>query len=104
MTETPIGDRGWLGNPYTVEDYDRAESIDRFRKTFVRRLQTDSEFRAAVADLAGQTLGCWCQHLGDDEPACHAEVIAEYADRLAAAPKSESADFGGGESTGVQDL
>ena len=33
--------------------------------------------------LAGKTLGCWCQRLDEDSPACHAEVIAEHADRLA---------------------
>lgn len=83
MNNTPIGNRGWLGNPYTLEDYDRSESIDNFRDDFEQRLEADQEFRAAVADLAGETLGCWCQRVDDDSPACHGEVIAEYADRLA---------------------
>lgn len=88
LTETEIGARGWLGNPYvTIEsggDYTRAESIDLFREDFEARLRADGEFREAVADLSGSVLGCWCQHLSDDEPACHGEVIAEWADRLAA--------------------
>ena len=83
MTETPVGERGWLGNPYTVEDYDRGESIARFKEAFYTRLDTDDEFRAAVRDLSGDVLGCWCQRLDADEPACHAEVIAQMADRLA---------------------
>jgi hypothetical protein len=29
-----------------------------------------------------QAFGCWCQRLNDDGPACHGEVIAEWADRL----------------------
>lgn len=78
-----IGDRGWLGNPYTTDDYHRAESIERFRGDFERRLAHDPDFRKAVHDLAGKTLGCWCQQADADEPPCHAEVIADHADRLA---------------------
>jgi hypothetical protein len=88
MLDMNPGARGWLGNPFTTEEYTREESIRRFRKVFEWRLEADSEFRDAVRDLAGKTLGCWCQHLEEDEPACHAEVIAEHADRLA---KEESA-------------
>jgi len=83
MLETPIGKRGWLGNPHTLEDYDREGSIKRFRKAFEHRLENDDEFRARVADLSGSTLGCWCQRVDADGPACHGEVIAEWADRLA---------------------
>lgn len=97
ITTTPIGNRGWLGNPFVVETharqahYDsdavtvvptRSESINRFRDVFEQRLNTDEEFRNAVAALAGSTLGCWCQHVSDDTPACHGEVIAEHADTI----------------------
>jgi hypothetical protein len=82
MLSTPVGQRGWLGNPNTVEDHGREGSIERFRKAFEYRIDNDAEFRAAVQDLAGQTLGCWCQRVDDDSPACHGEVIAEWADRL----------------------
>ena len=77
------GQRGWLGNPFTLDDHSRAESIRAFRQAFEDKLQRDDEFRAAVTDLAGKTLGCWCQHVSDTEPGCHAEVIAEWADKLA---------------------
>lgn len=76
--------RGWLGNPFTAENHTRDESIEKFREAFEDKLERDPEFRAAVRDLAGKTLGCWCQRLDDEEPACHAEVIAEKADELAA--------------------
>ena len=76
--------RGWLGNPFTLENHERAESIQAFRQAFEDKLQRDDDFRAAVANLAGKTLGCWCQHVSDSEPGCHGEVIAEWADRLAA--------------------
>lgn len=84
MLNTPIGKRGWLGNPHTVEDHGREGSIKRFRRAFEHRLENDPEFAARVRDLHGKVLGCWCQRLGADGPACHAEVIAEHADRLAA--------------------
>lgn len=86
MLETPIGERGWLGNPHTAEDYGREGAIKRFRKAFEHRLENDPEFRERVRDLGGRglVLGCWCQRLDEDGPACHAEVIAEHADRLAA--------------------
>jgi len=85
MTETAVGERGWLGNPFALDDgYSRAESIDRFREAFEAKLAVRRDFRDAVRDLSGQRLGCWCQRLDDDEPACHGEVIAEWADRLAA--------------------
>ena len=86
MHDTDIGTRGWLGNPYSVEDgYTRAEAIELFRQDFKDRLWNDDEFRAAVRELAGDVLGCWCQPLEANGPPCHAEVIAEYADRLAKA-------------------
>lgn len=83
MLETPIGKRGWLGNPHTVDDHGREGSIKRFRKAFEHRLENDPEFRERVRELHGKVLGCWCQRVDQDGPACHAEVIAEHADRLA---------------------
>ena len=82
LLNTEIHDRGWLGNPYTVERYGRADCIERFRTTFEKRLAADPDLRDAVRALAGSKLGCWCQRLTDDGPACHGEVIAEHADRL----------------------
>lgn len=95
MTWTKIGQRGWLGNPFTVEKFGREESIERFRDYFEEQIENNEELREAVADLQGKTLGCWCQHLDEDEPACHAEVIAEWADRLA----SNEANDGSEENT-----
>jgi hypothetical protein len=83
MLSTPVGKRGWLGNPHTVDDHGREGCIDRFRKAFEHRIENDETFRNAVRQLHGQTLGCWCQGVDDDGPACHGEVIAEWADRLA---------------------
>lgn len=94
---TPPGNRGWLGNPYTVEEYGREASIEGFRKAFEHRLENDDEFRGRVQELAGKRLGCWCQDLDADAPACHGEVIAEHADRLARSKYSGTDRPEGGE-------
>jgi hypothetical protein len=77
------GERGWLGNPFTLEDHHRGASIAKFREAFEEKLERDAEFREAVGNLSGKILGCWCQRLDDEGPPCHAEIIAEYADRIA---------------------
>lgn len=82
MGEVAVGQRGWLGNPYTVAEHGREGAIEKFREDFEERLESDEEFRQAVADLAGSRLGCFCQTLDEHGPACHAEVIAEHADRI----------------------
>lgn len=83
MLTTAIGQRGWLGNPHTVADHGREGCIKRFRKAFEHRIDTDAEFRHRIKELSGKTLGCWCRSVTEDEPACHGDVIAEWADRLA---------------------
>ena len=79
MYQTPVGERGWLGNPFSLDDgYSREESIEKFRQAFYERLAEDQEFRDAVEGLHGDTLGCWCQREDEDGPACHGGVIASY--------------------------
>lgn len=78
MMMTPVGERGWLGNPYTLEDYSREKSIESFRRDFHLRIQQDSDFRKAVEKLRGKTLGCWCRSVDEDKPACHGDVIVRY--------------------------
>lgn len=94
MAATAPGRRGWLGNPYVVEDHGREKSIELFRRDFERRLADDETFREAVRDLSGEALGCWCQRLDEDGPPCHAEVVAEWADRLDADGDGAEAELG----------
>jgi hypothetical protein len=82
MLNTPIGERGWLGNPFTVDQWGRGPAIGNFRRVFEWRIETDPEFRRAVADLSEKVLGCWCQRLEDDGPGCHAEIIADHANQI----------------------
>lgn len=79
MDNAPVGERGWLGNPYALSDgYSREESVELFSELFHSRLRADREFREAVHDLAGSVLGCWCRSLDVGAPACHGDVIADY--------------------------
>lgn len=73
MNNTPVGEPGWLGNPYGTNQYDRDEAVDLFRDDFHDRLESDPEFREAVQDLQGETLACHCK-----PKACHGDVILEY--------------------------
>lgn len=78
------GNYGQFGNPHYVEDvngtckacredHSREESIERYRCDFAHMIQSDESFRAAVEDLRGETLACYCT----PEP-CHGDVILEY--------------------------
>ncbi len=83
FANTPIGERGWLGNPYTLDEHDRDESVALFTEDLLDRVDDDAELRRALAeDVAGRKLGCWCRTLEDDEPLCHGDVIARVADAL----------------------
>lgn len=73
MSNTPVGEPGWLGNPYSAEKYGRERCIVLFRGDFYNRLEDDREFREAVEELRGETLGCYCK-----PKACHGDVIVAY--------------------------
>lgn len=65
---------GPFGNPFKVgRDGTREECIEKYRAYFYEKLEEDSEFKKAVLELKGRTLGCFCAPLK-----CHGEVIAEY--------------------------
>lgn len=69
-------ERSKLHNPFKVgEDGTRQEVIDKYREYFYVRLDDDPEFREAVENLRGKTLGCWCT-----PKSCHGDVIVEYLD------------------------
>jgi len=86
MDTIAIGNRGWLGNPFAMDDEtSREEVVAQFREYLLSRLVDDHdvELARALAGISGETLGCYCQRLDDDSPACHAEVLADVADILA---------------------
>lgn len=96
ITNTEIGDPGWLGNPFVLEStarqehYDadhltvvgsREESVRRFRDLLDEQVRQDKGLRNALRDLHGKTLGCWCQRADEENgDLCHGQAVAAYAD------------------------
>lgn len=66
------GERGWLGNPFTLNGNSRSASIRKFREAFLEKVSKDSKFRNAVLNIRGR-LGCYCK-----PKSCHGDVIADY--------------------------
>lgn len=67
---------GYFGNPFRIEPgMRRGDTLERYRKYFYNRLQTDSEFNRRINSLQGKTLGCFCK-----PGPCHGDIIKEYLD------------------------
>lgn len=76
---TNVGKRGWLGNPFALEDGATREGvIADYARVFLDRLAADAGFREAVEDLRGKRVACWCRRSDEDEPACHLDVVDAY--------------------------
>lgn len=73
MNNTPVGVKGWLGNPYVI--HEREINIAMFKADFLKRIAEDEVFREHVLKLRGETLGCFCR-----PQRCHGDVIAEFLD------------------------
>lgn len=60
------------GNPFVIgNDGDRDEVIAKYRAW----IKTQPDLLAALPELRGKVLGCWCK-----PDACHGDVLAELAD------------------------
>ena len=86
LNNTDIGETGWLGNPYKTEsgggDYTREQSIGLYRADVLDRLDIDPAFGAALAQLKGQRLACYCRHARETAPACHGDVLVRVIEGL----------------------
>ena len=61
------------GNPYQIgRDGTRQEVIAKYRAWIIQQ----PALMAALPELAGKVLGCWCA-----PKACHGDVLAELVDR-----------------------
>lgn len=80
LMNTEVGERGWLGNPFTVEEYGRDVAVAKYVNALFDRLEAEPEFRSAVKALQGSVLGCHCQTLDEDEPLCHGQPLADAID------------------------
>jgi hypothetical protein len=68
-----IGRPSKWGNPFAIgKDGTREEVIAKYGQW----LQTQPALLAALPELKGKTLACWCA-----PHACHGDILAERADR-----------------------
>jgi hypothetical protein len=77
LSNTAVGDRGWLGNPYRLADHSRSTAIEKFTETYRDRLRSDEDFVNAVLSLEGDRVACHCRHSTERTPACHLDVVNE---------------------------
>lgn len=81
MDNTPVGERGWLGNPYKMHEKtaeERRRVIAMFVPDFYARLSRDPEFREAVEDLRGDRVACWCRRSKERSPPCHLDIVDQF--------------------------
>lgn len=81
--DTYIGRPSKWGNPFTDKPVsatlaqwhcaNRTEAIERYRQWIV----TQPELMAALPELAGKTLVCWCK-----PASCHGDVLADLVEAL----------------------
>lgn len=61
MSNTPIGEPGWLGNPYKWSGNGGTgtvtEAVKKFKAYFLKRLDLDPKFKEAILNLTGKNLG-----------------------------------------------
>jgi len=62
-------------NPFTVKKYGRDECVKMYREYILK----NKELMAALPELEGKTMGCWCS--ADDE-SCHGNILVELVKDL----------------------
>lgn len=90
MAVTYVGRGTILGNPFktlnnkTLES--RMDNCISYRQYALDRIESDEEFRKAVADLYGKTLTCYCSNgttsIEDGARYCHAHILVAAANYL----------------------
>lgn len=69
-----IGRPSKWGNPFAIgRDGNRVEVIEKYRQW----VQEQPELMAALPELAGKVLGCWCA-----PQMCHGDVLVALSDAL----------------------
>lgn len=67
---------GCFGNPYPVKIHGRKLCLELYRIYFHKRIAEDADFKAAVINLRGKRLGCFCK-----PDSCHGDIIKEWLDK-----------------------
>ena len=66
---------------------DRAEAIAKFKEGFLRRCESDFDFKLNVLKLKGKTLCCSCKPMP-----CHGDPIVEYIENYEFMPDNDGID------------
>lgn len=79
LLNSEIGERGWLGNPFVLEEhggeYTRDESVARYCQAVLDLHDESPAFRRELWRLKDARLACFCRHAGEDGPKCHGDVL-----------------------------
>ncbi len=69
------------GNPFSHKSNTKAQYLTTSREEAVKRYEDylimNKELIAALTELKGKVLGCWCS-----PKLCHAQVLAKHADMI----------------------
>jgi len=65
-----IGRPSKWGNPFSVEEYGRAEAIAKYEEYVLDNLRTGIWAEEELLELDGKILGCWCA-----PKACHGDIL-----------------------------
>lgn len=65
-----------FSNPFDKSEYGRENAVKHFKLYFYRRYLEEKDFRMALHDIEGDTLGCWCY-----PRRCHGEVIVDILNK-----------------------
>jgi hypothetical protein len=98
LKNTEIGETGWLGNPYRLDGHGgvhtREQSLGRYCQDVLTRVGTDPAFAAALADLKGQRLACYCRQSSETEPDCHGDILVQVIGALRPVGGKDGAEGG----------
>lgn len=78
MGGVPVGQTGWLGNPYKEKDYGRERCIELFERDLQWMIEANPVFKAKLISLYGKRLGCYCY----EHQECHGRVLVETINNL----------------------
>lgn len=74
LSAVMVARRSRWGNPFLVSEHGQQGAVDRFR-TYLESVVCEPSVRAAIEDLRGKNLACWCK----TGAPCHADVLLELA-------------------------
>lgn len=82
ILNTKPGNPGWLGNPFRAEDVNggiltRKQATEKFEAIFLNKIKNDSEFRQAVLELRGKSVGYY-KPLEED---IHLHVVQKWLEK-----------------------